>query len=569
MIDLGIAHDYEEVRVMRVPSWIPPVELSKLEERLVKRMRARHLFTFLRKHRHELFDEAFQDELAATYSNSPRGRVPHPPAFLAMVMLLQAYTGVSDADAVEEAQWDLRWRMVLGLGAPNEHDEVPPFAQGALPGFRIRMMEHDLDRRLLERTVEIAKVTGEFGYKNLRLALDSSPLFTASRVEDTFNLLGHAARKVLFAAAAVLGRPMDGLAELAAEAGIPLLAADPGVSGGSLKARLDVAWERPEERARALSRLVREVEELQIWLSDRSVLSTEPVAASWAVVERILGQDIEPDPQDGSPRIKQGVAAERRPSIEDDEARHGRKSQSQKFVGYKRHIAIDLDSKIILAVAVEAANKAEAASTPAVAADLEHLLGAAPGRVAEHIGAIHIDRAYLRSTLTREVREAGGTVVCRPLSPASIGGRFSKDAFQLRLSDGIGTITCPAGASVPAIPGHIARFPAGLCRDCPRRPACTTAKGGRSVNIHPEEPFFQQLRERQTTPEGRAELRQRTAVEHALSRQVRTQGRKARYKGTRKNLFATRAGATIVNLFSLQREERQREAARALAPAAS
>jgi hypothetical protein len=158
---------------MKVPFWNPPVEMSKFEERLVKRMKARHLFEFLRKHRLALFDEEFQTELAAMYADSPQGRVPHPPAFLAMVMLLQAYTGVSDADAVEEAQWDMRWRMVLGLGGVSEHDE-PPFAQGVLPSFRVRMMKHDLDRRLLERTVELAKGTGEFGYKNLRLALDSS-----------------------------------------------------------------------------------------------------------------------------------------------------------------------------------------------------------------------------------------------------------------------------------------------------------------------------------------------------------------------------------------------------------
>lgn len=551
---------------MKVPFWVPPAEMSKFEERLVKRMKARHLFEFLRKHRHELFDEAFQSELAAMYADSPRGRVPHPPAFLAMVMLLQGYTGVSDADAVEEAQWDMRWRMVLGLGAVSE-DGDPPFAQGVLPGFRVRMMKHDLDRRLLERTVELAKANGEFGYKNLRLALDSSPLFIASRVEDTFNLLGHATRKTLFAAATVLGRPMEDIAALAEEAGIPLLAADPGVSGGSLKARLDVAWEKPEERARALSRLIREVEALQVWLSDRSILAVEPVAAAWAVVERILGQDIEPDPQDGSPRIKHGVAPERRPSIEDDEARHGRKSHSQRFVGYKRHIAIDLDRKLILVVAIAAANKAEAAITSAVTADLEHLLDAAPGRVADHIASFHIDRAYLSSALTREVREAGGAVLCRPLSPASVGGRFSKTAFRLRLDgeDGGGTITCPAGGAVPAIPGQTARFPARRCQVCPQRAACTTAKGGRSVSIHPDEAFFQQLRDRQATPEGRAELRQRTAVEHALSRQVGVQGRKARYKGTRKNLFASRVGATVVNMFALHREERTREAARTLA----
>lgn len=552
---------------MKVPFWTPPVELSKLEERLVKRMKARHIFDFLRRHRHELFDEAFQAELSAMYADSPRGRVPHPPAFLAMVMLLQAYTGVSDADAVEEAQWDMRWRMVLGLGAVNADDEAP-FAQGVLPGFRVRMMKHDLDRRLLERSVELAKATGGFGYKNLRLALDSSPLFTASRVEDTFNLLGHATRKTLFAAAAVLGRPSEDIVTLAEEAGIPLLAADPGVSGGSLKARLDVAWERPEERARALSRLIQEVEAFQVWLSERSLLATEPVAAAWAVVERILGQDIEPDPQDGSPRIKQGVALERRPSIEDGEARHGRKSHSQRFVGYKRHLVIDLERKLVLAVAVAPANKAEAAITSEVSHDLEHLLGAAPGRLADHIASFHVDRAYLSSVLTREVREAGGTVLCRPLSPASVGGRFSKTAFRLRLDGEGGTITCPAGIVVPAIPGQIARFPAARCKVCPQREACTTAKGGRSVSIHVDEAFFQQLRDRQATPEGRAELRQRTAVEHAISRQVSVQGRKARYRGGRKNLLATRMGATIVNMFSLHREERQQEAARALAPAA-
>lgn len=552
---------------MKVPCWEPPVEMSKFEERLVKRMKARHLFEFLRKHRHLLFDEAFQTELAAMYADSPRGRVPHSPAFLAMVMLLQAYTGVSDADAVEEAQWDMRWRMVLGLGGVSEQDE-PPFAQGVLPSFRVRMMKHDLDRRLLERTVELAKATGEFGYKNLRLSLDSSPLFTASRVEDTFNLLGHAARKTLFTAAVWLGRPAEDIVALADEAGIPLLAADPGVSGGSLKARLDVAWEKPEERARALSRLVQELEGFQMWLSDQGVLGAEPVATAWAVVERILSQDIEPDPQNGSPRIKQGVAPERRPSIEDGEARHGRKSRSQKFVGYKRHIAIDLDRKLILAVAIAPANKPEAEITSAVTADLEHLLGAEPGRVADHIASFHIDRGYLTSVLTREVRDAGGTVLCRPLSPASLGGRFPKTAFDLHLDGDAGTITCPAGSTVPAIPGQTAHFPAILCKVCPKREACTTAKGGRSVNIHPDEVFFQQLRDRQATSEGRAELRERTAVEHALSRQIGVQGRKSRYKGTRKNLLAGRIGATVVNLFTLHREERVRATAPHVAPAA-
>lgn len=102
-----------------------------------------------------------------------------PPALLATVLILQAYTGLSDAAAVDEAEMDQR--LVLGtLGL-----EEAPFGQGGLPRFRERLAEHDLDRRLVERTVELAKKTGAFGWKNLKAALDSSPLRGAGRVEDS------------------------------------------------------------------------------------------------------------------------------------------------------------------------------------------------------------------------------------------------------------------------------------------------------------------------------------------------------------------------------------------------
>lgn len=54
-----------------------------------------------------------------------------------------------------------------------------------------------MDRRLIERTIEVARQAGAFGAGALRAALDSSPLWGAGRVEDTYNLLGHALRKAL------------------------------------------------------------------------------------------------------------------------------------------------------------------------------------------------------------------------------------------------------------------------------------------------------------------------------------------------------------------------------------
>jgi hypothetical protein len=131
------------------------------------------------------------------YRDTGAGKEPNPPAMMAMALLLQSYVGASDAEAVELTVVDLRWQMVLGrLG-----ESRPAFSQGALAAFRERLMAHDMDRRLLERTVELAKQTKEFDWrklpKHLHLAIDSSPLGGAGRVEDTINLLGHAARKVV------------------------------------------------------------------------------------------------------------------------------------------------------------------------------------------------------------------------------------------------------------------------------------------------------------------------------------------------------------------------------------
>jgi lipopolysaccharide biosynthesis protein len=49
---------------MQPSVWRPPVELSPAEQQIVKRMKRAKLFIFLREHRHTLFDETFQQELA-------------------------------------------------------------------------------------------------------------------------------------------------------------------------------------------------------------------------------------------------------------------------------------------------------------------------------------------------------------------------------------------------------------------------------------------------------------------------------------------------------------------------
>ena len=134
---------------MRIARWTPPVAPTRQEQFLLKRLgRVRKLLGFLRVHRHELFNDAFQDDLASMYRTTGAGKDARPPAMMAMAMLVQGYLGISDAEMIELTVVDLRVQMVLAcLGS-----EEPPFSQGALQEFRERLIAADMDRRVLERT---------------------------------------------------------------------------------------------------------------------------------------------------------------------------------------------------------------------------------------------------------------------------------------------------------------------------------------------------------------------------------------------------------------------------------
>ena len=114
---------------------------------------------------------------------------------------------------------------------------------------------------------------------------------------------------------------------------------------------------------------------------------------------------------------------------------------------------------------------------------------------------------------------------------------------------------------MPFEPGGIVHFPAATCAACPLRERCTTSARGRSVSIHPDERLLWELRQRQLTPLGRAKLRERVAVEHTPGPHWALAGRRARYRGLRKNLFDLRRCAVVSNLHVLARLPESRAAA--------
>ena len=535
---------------MTIAHWTPRTTIGRQEQFLLKRLqRTRKLFAFLRLYRHQLFDEAFQNELASMYRDTGAGKDAKPPALMAMVLLLQGYLGTSDAEAVELSVVDLRWQMVLDrLGA-----DEPAFSQGALQNFRERLIASNLDQRLLERTVELARQTRAFDAnklpKSLRIAIDSSPLEGAGRVEDTFNLLGHAARKVVECAAAALELSVE---QLCRRSGIPLLLES------SIKKGLDCDWSDPEAKQTALQELLGQLDSLKQWLTKRPQALQEPqVEQQLQVLEQIMSQDLEPDPKSpkGKPRlcIRKGVATDRRVSIEDGDMRHGRKSKSKRFSGYKRHIATALDAQIILACAVTPANKPEQEAAEPLSDDI--------ARQGYNIRELNIDRGYINAPVVEQTLERSGTVVCKPWRQQNSRGQlFSKRDFHIDLRRL--TITCPAGETEGFEPGQVVEFDPDVCDACPVRNRCTLSSvgQGRTVHIGENEPLQKKLRALQQTPSGREKLRQRVGVEHNLAHVSQRQGRRARYRGLRKNLFDLRRAASVQNLETIQRVQLKKAA---------
>jgi len=524
-----------------IPRWNPPVETTPEEDDLLARLgRVRKLFGFLRRHRHELFDDAFQDVLEQMYRDTGAGKDPRPPARMAMATVLQGYMNVSDAEAVELTVMDRRWQLVLDcLGATD-----PVFSQGALQAFRERMIEHDMDLRLCDRIREFARETGEFDWKklpkDLRLAVDSAPFDGAGRVEDEYNLLGHAARKIVELLASILEQPRNTIAEAAR---IPVL------NASSVKAGLDVDWTDESASSDAINELVSQLDELQAWIERQPLNDSEASAVddNVTVLAEVRAQNVEVSPDGpGLVRIPHRVPKDRRISIEDAEMRHGRKSSRQRIDGYKRHIARDLDTGLIWACALTAANEPEADALSDIDEQVQ--------RQARSIGELYIDRAYLSSDVVDELAGNGGEVVCRPWSPRNRGKLFTKAAFEIDTEQM--KITCPNGETVP-IPrlGTTVEFPGGECDGCPLRDQCTTRKRGRgrTVRIAEDEPLQQRLKIYTATPAGRAKHRERVTVEHGLAHLCARQGPRARYLGKRKNLYDVRRSAAIQNLETVQR----------------
>jgi len=273
-----------------------------------------------------------EDYFADLFKRSRKGRPTIPARVMATVMVLQALEGLSDQEAVDRLGCDLRWQAAAGV-----HVGFEPFHPTVLVGMRNRLRASARPKRLLEDVVGVARESGAMSGR--ARVVDSTPIFDAVATQDTVTQLRAAIRKVL-----MVLRP-----ELAARARAVIERDDDYSSPG--KPPCD--WDDPAAKEALIDALVRDAVAVLDALDGFDLTDAEQDAVD--VLAVVAGQDVELD-DDGVFRIFRGTAKDRLISTVDTEARHGHKSRSRRFDGYKGHVSVDPDGEIIEDVAVTPAN---------------------------------------------------------------------------------------------------------------------------------------------------------------------------------------------------------------------
>ena len=121
-------------------------------EILGDRLREGSIYRLLADHGDQLFPD---DYFADLYTVSVRGRPTVPARVLATVMVLQAFEGLSDREATDRLEVDLRWQAAAGVDAGAE-----AFHPTVLVGQRNRLRASVRPRRLFEDTKVVARQAG-------------------------------------------------------------------------------------------------------------------------------------------------------------------------------------------------------------------------------------------------------------------------------------------------------------------------------------------------------------------------------------------------------------------------
>jgi DDE family transposase/transposase-like protein DUF772 len=442
-------------------------------------------------------------------------------------LLLQCRTGLSDEQAMEAVAWDLRWKIALGL--PVDHRG---WSASTLTRYRARLLLHGKERLALENSLALAEELGMLDAPAEQI-VDSTPMLGAAATEDTVRLVRSGVKRLIDAVEAVDGGAARGLVD-----GLEFDYAKPSE-------KPDCRWREKRERERLLTRVAEDAERaLRAVERAEGLLAEEAVEDAHALLRELVGQDFDID-EDGIPRLHRGTRQDRILSVHDGEMRHGRKSRSQRFDGYKLHAAAT-NSEVPLITAVELAPANEQDGPRARALVEQQPEARRPERL---LG----DTAYGTGPVRAELSECEVEVLAPVPEPPAKESRIGKREFDIDID--AGTVTCPAGqvARIRTEPSgrRRASFAKAACDRCPLQTRCVApARGRRTITIEPHEELLIAARQALDDPHTAEHLRRtRPRIERLLALLTHRYGaRKARYIGAAKARLQALWTAALVNL---------------------
>jgi len=466
------------------------------------------------------------EDFAECYSQR-MGRPSIPPSLLAKILLLEYRCGLSDEAAMESLAWDLRWKAALGLSVDHRG-----FHPTTLTKFRARLLLHGKERLALENTLRLAQQLGMLDAPAEQI-VDSTPMLGAAATQDTVRLVRSAVKKLIDAVTA-----LDGQAGAALDRGLEFDYQRPNE-------KPDCRWRIKAERERMLTRVAQDGERaLRSVEQAAGLLDDEQITAAHEMLRELLGQDFEVD-DDGVPRLHRGTRQRRIISTVDPEMRHGRKSSSQRFDGYKIHAAAtNAPEPLITAIEV----------TPGSEQDGPQAASLVDQQPEQHRPSRLVgDTAYGNGPVRAELHARDVEILAPVPEVPAPEGRLGKRDFQIDLK--AGTVTCPAGQTVPIRSQRDGRrralFRRAVCRECPLRMRCLAPRTTeRSIWLTSEEELLQAARRALEDPTASEHLRRtRPRIERLLGLLAyRYRARKSRYIGREKARLQAAWSAALVNL---------------------
>ena len=104
-----------------------------------------------------------------------------PPSLVATALLLQAYDKVSDLESKQRADFDIRWKVALGIEVEDR-----PFAKSTLQLFRAQLNPPRPGASRLSAQLQFARQTGCLKGRRMKVAVDTTYILGRGAVKDTY-----------------------------------------------------------------------------------------------------------------------------------------------------------------------------------------------------------------------------------------------------------------------------------------------------------------------------------------------------------------------------------------------